>query len=181
VKWFRGPKDPPAEEAGGPAQASPGAVTVGERRALTAARQEAARERDAERYELVGGVASRVTIPRELGFSIVPRGGLRAAGAVVDAANALIDGIGHDTLAGGAMGKLKGGFLAKGFLPADDLTLDSPYLAFALDDEIVGPSPRTSGSSRFSRRSTSGTRCRPGRTSRAARSSGTWITPTRPR
>ncbi len=133
IQWLRGRGADQSEND--PAQAT--AATVPGRRAQTAARQEASRQRDAERYELVPATPSRVTIPPEKGYAIVPPGELAGADAVVDAANALIDGLGDETLTGGSLGKLKGGFLAKGFLPAEQLTLDSPYLRFALSDDVV--------------------------------------------
>jgi hypothetical protein len=55
---------------------------------------------------------------------------------VIESANETVDSIGHERLMGG---KTKGGFLAKGFLPDDATTLDSPYLRFALDEDVVGP------------------------------------------
>ena len=111
--------------------------TIGERRKLVAARRRSARERDAARVRLSEELAGRArqSIPRERGFLVVPPGGLACAGSVIERANEAIDSIGHERL---MSGKTKGGFLANRFLPDDALTLDSPYLRFALDDDVVG-------------------------------------------
>jgi hypothetical protein len=112
--------------------------TVKERRELVAARRRSARERDAARIRLSEELAGRArqSIPRERGFLLVPPGSLLRAGSVVEMTNEAIDSIGDERL---MSGKTKGGFLARGFLPEDALTLDSPYLRFALDENVVGP------------------------------------------
>src|SRR5689334_9434487 len=112
--------------------------SVPERRAYTAARRDAAQERDADRYRLARELEARVSraIPRGQGFAVVPPGGVATASAVVDAANELIDDIGHDAL---TARRTKGGYLATRFLPPEALTLDSPYLRLALDDAVVAP------------------------------------------
>jgi hypothetical protein len=112
--------------------------TVWERRELTAARKDGARTRDAVRFRLAERLArdARLSIPPADGFALVPPGDLDPAAAVVDTTNRVIDSIGHDSL---MSGKTKGGFLARGFLPDDAMTLGSPYLRFALDEEVIGP------------------------------------------
>src|SRR5207249_4517120 len=59
--------------------------------------------------------------------------------AVVDAANALVDSIGHEDLMSGKQASTKGGFVARKFLPPEALTLDSPYVRLALSDAILAP------------------------------------------
>ena len=112
--------------------------TVWERRELAAARKESARDRDAARLRLAEDVTqeAHLSIPRERGFAVVPPGGLAPAGRVVETANDLIDSIGHERL---MSGKTKGGFLARGFLPPEAFSLDSPYLQLALDEDVVAP------------------------------------------
>jgi len=112
--------------------------TVPKRRELVAARKERWRERDAARVRLAEELASsaRHSVPSERGFLLVPPGSLGAAPPVIDATNDAIDSIGHEGLMGG---KTKGGFLARDFLPDDARTLGSPYLRFALDEEVIGP------------------------------------------
>ena len=112
--------------------------TVAERRAYVAARKQAARDRDAARYRLAGELiqASHTRIPPEDGFVVVPPKGVSCADDVVSATNDLIDSIGHD----GLMARdTKGGFAARHFLPREELRLGSPYLRFALSEEVVGP------------------------------------------
>jgi hypothetical protein len=110
--------------------------TVQERRELVAARKEKRRARDEARLRLGEALATgaRLSIPPERGYLLIPPGGLEPAAAVIEATNATIDGIGHDTLMGGPT---KGGFVARGFLPPDALTLGSPYLRLALDEDVV--------------------------------------------
>jgi carbamoyl-phosphate synthase large subunit len=108
------------------------------RRARTAARREAARDRDAARYSWAQELAktAALTIPREKGFLVVPPGGLERAEGVVAAANALVEEIGHAEL---MRLDTKGGFMALRFLPDSALSFDSPYMRFALSKEVVAP------------------------------------------
>jgi hypothetical protein len=112
--------------------------TVAGRRALMAARREAARDRDAVRYSLAEelGRAARLTIPPDQGFLVRPPGDLQSAGDVVTAANELIGEIGPDEL---MHGQTKEGFLALKFLPPAAFQVDSPFMRFALDEEVLGP------------------------------------------
>ncbi len=107
-----------------------------ERRAWNEARQEELRDRDAARYRLAEerSADARLAIPYEQGFAVYPPGSVESAGDVVAAGNALIDSIGHDALAD----KAKKGFMANGFIPESELRLGSPYLRFALGDDVVG-------------------------------------------
>jgi hypothetical protein len=109
-----------------------------ERRKFAAARRDEGRERDAVRYqaaeELRDGV--RFRIPPEQGYLVVPPGSIDAAGAVVSAGNEVVDEIGHEALRGRAR---KGGFMAQKLLPASATDLDSPYMRFALGEDVVGP------------------------------------------
>jgi ABC transporter len=157
------------------------AGTVAERRAYVAARREAARERDADRYRLAVELAQRtqIEIPAAEGFVVVPPGVVESAGAVVAATNAVIDSIGHEQLTAGK-GK-KAGSIAMGFLPPEQRELGSPYLRFALSAEVVGPIAAYFGIVPVLLEMDA-----PGIPStveirRAARSSGTWIRRTRRR
>jgi hypothetical protein len=113
-------------------------VSLSGRRARVAERREALSARDSERYLLAEELASRtqVSIPPEDGFIVLPPGRLERAEAVVAAANELIDGIGHEQLM--SSDKTKDGFMAKGFLPKAAFRLDSPYMRFVLDENVVG-------------------------------------------
>jgi hypothetical protein len=106
-----------------------------ERRAWNEARQEAFRERDAERYRLAEerSAGARLTIPHDKGFAVYPPGSVDKADDLVAAGNALIDSIGHDALAE----KAQKGFVANGFIPETELRLGSPYLRFALGEDVV--------------------------------------------
>ena len=112
--------------------------TIAGRRAKTSERREAARERDAARYALAGKLAgtARLTIRHDKGFLLEAPGTVPGADEVVTAANALIDGIGHERLVGQAT---KDTFMAQGFLPSEDVGLDSPYMRFVLSDAVVAP------------------------------------------
>jgi hypothetical protein len=111
--------------------------TLSGRRARIAERREAKRERDADRFRLAEELAgkARLSIPPEDGFVVLPPGSVERAEAVVAAANELIDGIGHDEL---MAGYTKDGFMARGFLPDSASQLDSPYMRFVLDEDVVG-------------------------------------------
>jgi hypothetical protein len=110
--------------------------TLSGRRAHVSDRREAWRERDADRYRLATELAGRadVSIAPENGFAVLPPGSFERAGAVVTAANELIDGIGHDEL---MSRNTKDGFLAKGFLPKAAYELDSPYMRFILGEDVI--------------------------------------------
>jgi hypothetical protein len=119
-------------------QRDPELLTLPGRRARSAAMRETARDRDSARLRLAEELAesSGFTIPPDKGFLVVPPGGLELGAEVVDAGNALIDSIGHDRL---ISKKTKGGFLAQDLLDAANTPLDSPYMQFALSEEVVGP------------------------------------------
>jgi hypothetical protein len=108
-------------------------ATIHQRLAIVEASRAEARERDAARYEL----GHRLSIKEARGFAVAPPGSIEAAGPVIEAANTLIDSIGIDSLV--TQGQAKGGFIAQGFLPEDAFELDSPYMRFALSDEVVQP------------------------------------------
>ncbi len=112
--------------------------TIAARRAKTSERREASRDRDAARYRLAGELAAEaeLEIRPDAGFLLEPPGTVPGADDVVTAANALIDGIGHEELVSRAT---KDAFMAQGFLPADDLGLDSPYMRFVLSEQVVAP------------------------------------------
>lgn len=110
--------------------------TLSGRRAHASDRREAWRERDADRYRLASELAGRpeVSIRSESGFAMLPPEIIEGAGAVVAAANELIDGIGHDEL---MSRNTKDGFMAKGFLPQAAYELDSPYMRFILGEDVI--------------------------------------------
>jgi hypothetical protein len=107
-----------------------------ERRAFNEARRGEAMQRDAARHALADEVSAHPgpTIPPEAGLLVVPPGEIAAADPVVAAGNALLDAAGHDELVARAS---KGGFIAQDILPESALELDSPYLRFALSDDVV--------------------------------------------
>jgi hypothetical protein len=114
-------------------------TTVELRRAYTAARRAAYRERDAERlcWAQRFGASEGPHIPIDDGYLRLPAGTLAdLTDPVVASGNALIDDIGHRRLVehGG-----KSDFIARGFLPDSAFTLDSAYFRLALDTRIVGP------------------------------------------
>ena len=110
--------------------------TLSGRLAQASGRRKAQRERDADRYRLAEELAGRaeLSIPSEDGFVVLPPGSVEGAGAVVAAANELIDGIGHDEL---MSRNTKDGFMAKGFLPKAAYQLDSPYMRFILGEDVI--------------------------------------------
>jgi hypothetical protein len=75
-----------------------------------------------------------LSIPSEEGFLVLPPGSFEDAGAVVAAANELIDRIGHDEL---VSGNTKDGFIARGFLPKEAYQPDSPYMRFILGKDVI--------------------------------------------
>src|SRR5438477_2965167 len=106
-----------------------------ERRAFQAERREEARKRDAARYRIAverQGQADFAIPPAE-GFLVLPPGAIEEAGAVVEAANELIDSIGHDEL---TARRSKGGFMAVGLIPDSGFELDSSYMRFALSEAV---------------------------------------------
>jgi hypothetical protein len=110
--------------------------TLSGRLAQASGRREAQRERDADRYRVAAELAGKegASIPPEDGYVVLRPGTFERAGNVVAAANELIDGIGHDEL---ISGKTKDGFMAKDFLPKAAYQLDSPYMRFILDEEVI--------------------------------------------
>ncbi len=111
--------------------------TLEELRARTSARREAALERDDERFRLATELAeaARFTIPDEKGYLILPPGSLPEAQPVIEAGNALVDSIGHDRLL--AEFNPRKDTMSRGFLPPDAAELGSPYMSFALHDDVV--------------------------------------------
>jgi len=111
---------------------------VSERGAFVDARRAEFRNRDASRYRLADELAQRAafSIPPDQGFAVVPAGSLTKVDEVVRDANQLIERIGHKKL---TEGKLKGGFMAKGFLPDSAFSLDSPYFRLGLSEEVIAP------------------------------------------
>lgn len=110
--------------------------SIGARSAYVADRRSIAAERDARRFELAAGVVGEIRIPPERGFAKVAPGELPLADGVAREANALIDSIGHDALVEEAGRKSKP-YLVGGFVDRKNVQLDSPYLRFALSDEIL--------------------------------------------
>jgi hypothetical protein len=117
------------------------AGTVPERLAYVAARRERASARDGARFRLAEELRgpTKAVMRREQGYAVVPPGTLPGVDAVVDAANELIDSIGHEDLMSGKRASTKGGFVARKLLSPETLTLDSPYLRLALDEALVAP------------------------------------------
>jgi hypothetical protein len=111
--------------------------TLEELRARTSSRREAARERDDQRFQLAGELAkrSRITIPDEKGYLILPPGSISEAQAVIDAGNQLVDSIGHDRLL--TEFNPRSDTMSRGFLPEDAFELESPYMRFALSEDII--------------------------------------------
>ena len=112
--------------------------TLAGRRAKVAEKRANWRERDAARLRLaceLAGVAEH-PILLEDGFALYPPGTFPRADAVVTAANELIDGIGHEALVARCT---KDSFMAQGLLTPEELSLESPYLRFVLDEAVVAP------------------------------------------
>jgi len=112
--------------------------TLEELRARTSSWRDAARERDVRRFELAGELAetSRFAIPHERGYVTLPPGSIPKAQPVVEAGNSLVDSIGHDRLL--AEYNPRRDTMSRGFLSKDAFELGSPYMSFALDEEVVG-------------------------------------------
>jgi hypothetical protein len=114
-------------------------TTIEQRREWIAERRESLRERDAQRLAMTETLAARdgTEIPRERGFLILPPGRVPPADAVVEAANELIESVGHDELVA-SYTKRKPAGLAREFLPKKQARrLDSPYMRFALDEDVL--------------------------------------------
>ncbi|HEX5449233.1 MAG TPA: hypothetical protein VFW85_04175 [Gaiellaceae bacterium] len=129
-----------SEQSAAPAKRKEGPVpwdihhgTFAQRDAFMAERKQRAAERDSERLHAQAHPTT-VRIARDDGYATVAPGTLTGADEVVAAANAVIDGIGHDAI---LERKVKGGYMATGLLTNADLTLDSPYMRFALSDEVL--------------------------------------------
>lgn len=107
-----------------------------ERRAYAATRRDEARERDAGRYRLANELRAQVStpIPPERGFLVLAPGTIESVAPVVAAGNEVLDEIGHEALGEQAN---KGGFLAQGLLPESAIDLDSPYMRFALSEDVI--------------------------------------------
>jgi hypothetical protein len=112
--------------------------TLEELRARTSSRREAARGRDDMRFRLAAelGERSRFSILDEKGYLILSPGSIAEAGPVVEAGNALVDSIGHDRLL--AEFNPRHDTMSRGFLPPESHELGSPYMNFALHDDVVG-------------------------------------------
>src|SRR3954447_10455500 len=112
--------------------------TLEELRARTAARRDEAQERDDQRFrlaaELTGG--GPFSIPHDKGYLVVKPGSLPETNPVIEAGTALVESIGHDGLL--AEFNPKSDTMSRGFLPPEAFELGSPYMDFALSDEIVG-------------------------------------------
>jgi hypothetical protein len=113
--------------------------TLEELRSRTAARREQWRERDADRLRIAGelGARGRFTIPEEKGYLVLPPDTIAEAQPVIEAGNALVDSIGHDRLL--AEFNPRKDTMSRGFLPPDAFELGSPYMNFALHEDVVAP------------------------------------------
>lgn len=120
-------------------QTRPHRGTIAQRRAWTAARREQWHERDEARSRLADELAARawLSIPAERGFLVVPPGVMPEAAPVVEAANTLIDSIGHERLV--TKYNKRNDTMARGFLRPDDSDLYSPYMRFALSESVLAP------------------------------------------
>jgi len=110
--------------------------SIDARSRYVAARRELATERDARRFELATTVEPGIEISHERGFALVEAGQLTLADEVARVANAAIDSIGHEELLGRAGRKSKP-YLVGHIVDHADIGLDSPYLRFALSDEVL--------------------------------------------
>jgi hypothetical protein len=120
-------------------QLAPRRGTQEQRKAWTEARREAWRERDAARVRLAGelGARARFSIPEEKGFLVLPPGTIDGAGGIIAAGNELIESIGHERLL--AEHNPKKDTMSRGFLPKQARTPDSPYMRFALSEDVIAP------------------------------------------
>ena len=105
-----------------------------EREAYVHRRREADAEGHDRRRTLARELAAHVPlrIDPEVGFLRAQPGDVPGTDAVVAAALRLIEAVGKEALL-----RDRKKPMAKGFLPAGDLTLESPYLRLALGDEVV--------------------------------------------
>jgi hypothetical protein len=112
--------------------------TLEELRSRTAVRREQSRERDSDRLRIAGEFAqdSRFTIPEEKGYLILPPGSIAAAEPVIAAGNEVVDSIGHERLL--SEFNPRKDTMSRGFLPPEASELGSPYMNFALHEDIVG-------------------------------------------
>ena len=110
--------------------------SIDARSRYVAARRGLAIERDARRYELAATVEPAIEITHERGFARVEAGQLTLADEVAREANSTIDSIGHEKLLGKGGRKSKP-YLVGHFVDRTDIGLDSPYLRFALSDEVL--------------------------------------------
>jgi hypothetical protein len=111
--------------------------TLEELRARTSSRREEAQERDGLRFELASALAGRgpFSIPHEKGYLVVAPGSMPETQPVIGAGNALVDSIGHDRLL--AEFNPRKDTMSRGFLPPDAFELGSPYMDFALSEEVI--------------------------------------------
>ena len=111
--------------------------TLEELRARTSSRREAARERDDQRFRLAGELAdgARVSIAEEKGYLVLPPGSIAEAQPVIEAGNQVVDSIGHDRLL--TEFNSRHDTMSRGFLPEHAFELGSPYMNFALHEDIV--------------------------------------------
>jgi hypothetical protein len=109
--------------------------SISARSAYVASRRGLAVERDARRYELAETIDPTIEIARERGFARVEAGRLTLANEVVREANTLIDSISPDVLDKG--GRKAKPYLVNNLVDFNEIGLDSPYLRFALNDEVL--------------------------------------------
>jgi hypothetical protein len=111
--------------------------SIGARSGYVAARRGLAVERDARRYELAATVEPAIEITPERGFAHVEAGHLALADEVVREANSTIDSIGHEQMLGEAARRKSKPYLVRNFIDRTEIGLGSPYLRFALSDEVL--------------------------------------------
>jgi phytanoyl-CoA dioxygenase PhyH len=114
--------------------------TLPARAAYVAARRTLAEHRDARRFEIARAVAAeprRVQIPSNRGFTSRTPIDIAEARDVVEAANELMDSLGHDRLMNEYATDRKKPYLAHQLLHKTSLRLDSPYLRFALAEDVL--------------------------------------------
>ena len=106
-----------------------------ERARYVGARREAATSPADERRRQLGreaGGKDSLHVDQDVGFGRAEPGSLPGGDAVIESALGLIERVGEDAL----RGRMKKP-MAKGFMPKSDFELDSPYMRFALSDEVV--------------------------------------------
>jgi hypothetical protein len=109
--------------------------SISARSAYVAARRRLAADRDVRRYELAETLEPTIEIAHERGFARVEAGQLMLADEVVCAANALIDSTDQEILEKG--GRKAKPYLVNNLVDRNEIGLDSPYLRFALSDEVL--------------------------------------------